>query len=114
MGRRFSPTASLTLGVRLVAIATLCMLVSACGTYHAVRATPLAQLVQRTNQLDAGGYTIQVGDVLTVKCYYNPELDFDVAVRADGKISLALIGDIPAAGTTAPALATAVTAAYRT
>lgn len=114
MGRRFSSTASLTLGVRLVAIATLCTLVSACGTYHAVRATPVAQLVQRTNQLDAGGYTIQVGDVLTVKCYYNPELDFDVAVRADGKISLALIGDIQAAGTTAPALATAVTAAYRT
>lgn len=114
MGRRISSIAALTLGARPVAVATLCTLASACGTYHVVRATPVAQLVQRTNQADAGGYTIEVGDVLTVKCYYNPELDFDVAVRADGKISLALVGDIQAAGTTAPALATAVTAAYRT
>jgi polysaccharide biosynthesis/export protein len=114
MGRRFPLTAARAMRARPLVIAALCAVLGACGTYHAVRPTPLADLVRRTNQADAGGYTIQVGDVLTVKCYYNPELDFDATVRADGKISLALIGDVPAAGTTATALATAVTAAYRT
>src|SRR5262245_6422148 len=43
-------------------------------------------------------YQIRVGDKLSVRFYKTPELNIeDVPVRADGKISLDLIGDIQAA-----------------
>jgi polysaccharide biosynthesis/export protein len=43
-------------------------------------------------------------DVLTVTVWRNQELSKEVIVRPDGKISLPLLGDIPAAGLTAHAL----------
>jgi protein involved in polysaccharide export with SLBB domain len=43
---------------------------------------------------------IAAGDVLTVRFYYNPELNKTVKVREDGKISLDLFQGIPAAGQT--------------
>jgi protein involved in polysaccharide export with SLBB domain len=44
-------------------------------------------------------YHIRVGDKLSVRFYKTPELNIeDVPVRADGKISLDLIGDIQAVG----------------
>jgi len=43
-------------------------------------------------------YTIQPGDELTIKFYYNPELNENVTVRSDGKISLQLIDEVIAAG----------------
>jgi protein involved in polysaccharide export with SLBB domain len=42
-------------------------------------------------------YTIQPGDRLDIKFFYNPELNEDVTVRPDGKISLQLIDEIQAA-----------------
>jgi polysaccharide biosynthesis/export protein len=78
-----------------------------------VRETPLNDFIQRSNQVDAGGYTAQIGDVLTVKFYFNPELDYNVPVRPDGKISLSLIGDVAAAGNTMQSLSTTITAAYK-
>lgn len=50
-------------------------------------------------------YTIGVGDELRVNVWKNPELSVEVPVRPDGKISVPLIGDIRAAGRTAPELA---------
>jgi protein involved in polysaccharide export with SLBB domain len=43
-------------------------------------------------------YTIQPGDELDIKFFYNPELNETVTVRPDGKISLQLIDEIQAAG----------------
>jgi protein involved in polysaccharide export with SLBB domain len=42
-------------------------------------------------------YTIQPGDELDIKFFYNPELNETVTVRPDGKISLQLIDEIQAA-----------------
>ena len=50
-------------------------------------------------------YTIGVGDQLNVSVWKNPELSTNVLVRPDGKISVPLIGDIVALGTTAEGLA---------
>lgn len=55
--------------------------------------------------LDAGPppvlpYTLQIGDFLGVKFYQNPDLNEEVVVRPDGKITLQLIGDVQAAGLT--------------
>ena len=43
-------------------------------------------------------YRIQPGDELTVKFYYNAELNETIKVRPDGKISLQLVDDVQAAG----------------
>ncbi|MBW2202646.1 MAG: polysaccharide biosynthesis/export family protein [Deltaproteobacteria bacterium] len=45
-------------------------------------------------------YRIQPGDELTVKFYYNAELNETIKVRPDGKISLQLVDDVQAAGLT--------------
>lgn len=43
-------------------------------------------------------YRIQRGDNLAIRFYRNPELDNEVVVRPDGMISLPLIDDVAAAG----------------
>ena len=45
-------------------------------------------------------YRINPGDELTVKFYYNAELNETITVRPDGKISLLLVDDVQAAGLT--------------
>jgi len=45
-------------------------------------------------------YILAVGDVVRVEFYYHPEIDRDISIRTDGKISLPLKGDIDAAGLT--------------
>jgi protein involved in polysaccharide export with SLBB domain len=57
-------------------------------------------------------YVIQVGDELAIKFYTNPELNEDVKVRPDGKISLQLIDDVQAAGLTPMQLDAEVTKRY--
>jgi len=51
------------------------------------------------------GYVIGVDDALSVRFWKDPELSGDVVVRSDGKISLALLNDIQAAGYTPQELA---------
>lgn len=43
-------------------------------------------------------YQLQVGDVLDVKLFYNPELNENAVIRPDGKISLQLLGEVAVAG----------------
>jgi polysaccharide export outer membrane protein len=49
-------------------------------------------------------YVIGPGDVVEVIVWQNPDLSREVTVRPDGKLSLPLIGDVPAAGYTMPQL----------
>lgn len=46
-------------------------------------------------------YRIGVGDALQINVWRNPELSLAVKVRPDGKVSMPLIGDLPAADLTA-------------
>ncbi len=58
-------------------------------------------------------YHVRVGDKLSVRFYKTPELNIeDEPVRADGKISLDLIGDIEAAGVGTDELADRLVQAY--
>jgi protein involved in polysaccharide export with SLBB domain len=43
-------------------------------------------------------YVLKVGDSLDIRFYKTPELNIEVPVRSDGKISLELVGDVQAAG----------------
>ncbi|MCE5244959.1 MAG: polysaccharide biosynthesis/export family protein [Syntrophobacteraceae bacterium] len=45
-------------------------------------------------------YRINVGDKLTIKHFYNPDLSQDVVVRPDGKISLQLVHEVSVVGLT--------------
>jgi len=45
-------------------------------------------------------YLIGAGDMLSVKLFYTSELNEEVTVRPDGRISLQLVGDVPVAGRT--------------
>lgn len=49
----------------------------------------------------AGEYRIGLDDVLEVAVWRDPDLSRTVPVRPDGKISLPLVGELPAAGKTA-------------
>lgn len=47
-------------------------------------------------------YVLSPGDVITVKFFYNPELNEQLPIRPDGKTSLQLVGDVQTAGLTVP------------
>jgi polysaccharide export outer membrane protein len=56
-------------------------------------------------------YSIGVDDVVAVKVWQNAELDVNVPVRSDGKITVPLAGDVEAAGRTTDEVAAAITRA---
>jgi protein involved in polysaccharide export with SLBB domain len=58
-------------------------------------------------------YVIQSGDVLGIRFYQHNELDEEVIVRPDGKISLQLIGDMQAGGLRPEVLAEGINEVYR-
>jgi polysaccharide biosynthesis/export protein len=57
----------------------------------------------------AGDYVIGSGDVLQVVVWKEPDVSREVRVRSDGKITVALLGDVAAAGSTPAALADVLT-----
>jgi len=58
-------------------------------------------------------YVIKSGDKLSVKFFFNPELnEQDLIVRPDGRISLQLIHEVEAANLTAPQLTTLLAERY--
>jgi len=72
-------------------------LMSGCGS--TVR-SPDALTAPQLHAAKEQEYRIQAGDGLEVKFFYNPELNEQIIVRPDGRISLQLIGDLMAAGLT--------------
>ena len=57
-------------------------------------------------------YLIKAGDYLDIRFYKTPELNVEVFVRPDGKISLEIVGDVQAAGLQPRELAGALTERY--
>src|SRR5512139_2945832 len=57
-------------------------------------------------------YYIQPGDKIDITFYQNPELNENVIVRPDGKISLQLIDELQVAGLTPPRLKELLTERY--
>lgn len=55
-------------------------------------------------------YLLDVGDVIEIAVWRNPELSKTVTIRPDGRISLPLAGEIKAAGTTPGQLSAMITA----
>jgi protein involved in polysaccharide export with SLBB domain len=57
-------------------------------------------------------YRIAHGDKINIKLFYNPDLNQEVTVRPDGKISLLLVHDVNAAGLTPTELTNQLTESY--
>src|SRR6185369_863008 len=58
---------------------------------------------------EQGEYVLQVGDAIDVTYYYHPDNNqANLLVRPDGKVYLPLIGEVQAAGLTAPQVADAI------
>jgi len=59
---------------------------------------------------EQGEYILQPGDAIDVSFYYHPDNNqANLLVRPDGKVYLSLIGEVQAAGLTAPQVAEAIT-----
>ena len=58
-------------------------------------------------------YVLGLGDTVTVKFLYNNELNDEVTIRPDGKISLSMLGDLTAAGLSPVELDSVLTDLYR-
>jgi polysaccharide export outer membrane protein len=54
-------------------------------------------------------YRLVAGDKLRIEVYKDPQLSQSLQVRPDGKITLPLVGDVPAAGKTSQELRDAIT-----
>ena len=74
------------------------MVLSACATTVKNPIPPMAASTSPPTL--STEYRIQSGDQMDVKFFYNPELNEQVIVRPDGRISLQLANDIMAAGMT--------------
>jgi polysaccharide biosynthesis/export protein len=63
----------------------------------------------RASSAEAPDYRLVPGDKLRIEVYRDQQLSQSLQVRPDGKITLPLIGDVPAAGSTSRELAGALT-----
>ena len=80
----------------------LCILfpaLSACSKPVVKNPTPVTSPKVKTTY-PAEEYKIQVGDQLDIKFFYNPELNEQIVVRPDGRISLQLVNEVNVAGLT--------------
>ncbi len=73
---------------------------------HGLPPAPLA--------VSSTGYLVQVGDVLGVRLYAAPELDEDVTVRPDGRLTTTLAQSVQAAGRTPDEIAAELRQTYAT
>jgi polysaccharide biosynthesis/export protein len=67
---------------------------------------------QQSSTNPAKEYRIQPGDQLDIKLFYNPELNEQLTVRSDGRITMQLVNDVVAAGLTPAELTAVLTKAY--
>jgi polysaccharide export outer membrane protein len=79
-----------------VLVLGMATLAAACATHGSTAAPPAAPVeLQAVNT-----YLIGVDDQLQITVWHNPDLSVSVPVRPDGKITVPLIGDVPAGGKT--------------
>ena len=79
----------------------------------AAPATPPAAARTTARSWTDQEYRLGPGDKLRVEVYREPQLSQSLQVRPDGRITLPLVGDVAAAGTTASQLRDALTASLK-
>jgi len=76
--------------------------------------TPLREFLARTRAAKERDpeYRLVPGDQITVRFFFNPQLESNLWVRPDGLVQMTLIGELQAAGKTPTELSQAITRAY--
>lgn len=109
----------------LVMLALMALLVLSAGTQDstaqtkdqkdapAASATNPKATASPSSVTDDPDYEIGPGDMLNISVWKEAELSGTVPVRPDGKVSLPLLSDVPAAGTTPTKLAATITERLR-
>ncbi len=113
MRQKLSKNSFLPAGGMFCAITALIglFMVGGCGSL-VNNPTPLSELKAQTRPSTEQEYLIQQGDLLDIKFYYNRELNEQIRVRPDGRISLQLAHDILAEGQTPAQLTAALNEKY--
>jgi len=94
-------------GLALGSMMTIATLFTGCASNEAKG--PAAFLMPAAPQ-EQGEYVLQPGDAIDISFYFHPDNNqANLLVRPDGKVYLPLIGEVQAAGLTAPQLAEAIT-----
>ncbi len=75
---------------------------------------PLSAVQSQSQIVQTPEYRIQPGDLLEIKFFYNEELNEEITVRPDGRISLQLAHDVMAAYLTVPELTNQLKKKYET
>jgi len=100
--------------MKAVKIAWLLLLMFIFGCSSSVTGKTGVVQVNNLSSSPAREYKIQPGDQLDIKFFYNPELNEQLTVRTDGRITLQLVNDVVAAGLTPTELTAVLTKAYST
>jgi polysaccharide export outer membrane protein len=88
---------------RVAAPAALALASAICGCAGSCPRIPPAEKATFLGvRPEEGGYVINAGDQLQIEVWQNTQLTRGVVVRPDGKITLPLVNDIPAATMTVP------------
>lgn len=96
--------------IKIVMAVFVCAFLGACGPtakYYSAAGVTKASTTQSLAE-----YRIQPGDQLDIKFFYNPELNEQIIVRPDGKVSLQLVTEMMAAGMTPGELTNQLKQAY--
>ena len=101
------------LGLALIGAALLSL--SACADPHYPQTPPVLTTVapEAPAAEYLPPYRVQIGDVLDVSFYLNPEFNETVTVRPDGMISTKLVEDLPVYNKTTSRITAMLRAAYR-
>lgn len=98
--------------LRWLSLPVLCGLLAGCAPDPLVPKTPFATLAQEPVRATRP-YRMGPGDVLEIAFYRHPDLDREVVIRPDGRISLPAIGEIEAVGRTPAELSSVLTRSYK-
>ncbi len=89
------------------AIALIVLSLAGCAA-----STPRAPILPVPREETATAYQVQVGDTLAIRLFDTPELNEDVTVRPDGRITTTLAQAVPAAGQTPEQVAASLRTIY--
>jgi len=97
-----------------ITMSLLMLLVGCAGSVSQLNKAITQAAGTPSSEIDLEQYRVQVGDIVSVVFYGNPEMDQEVIVKPDGNISLFLVGDIQADGLTLTELEARVEEEYST
>ncbi|MHC1696747.1 MAG: polysaccharide biosynthesis/export family protein [Geobacteraceae bacterium] len=97
------------MSINFAKLLIITVFMAACTSHNNI---PTEHMNSMATSVPLQEYLIQPGDSLDIKFFYNPELNDLVIVRPDGRISLQLAPEIPAAGLTPAQLTAALEQRY--